>query len=450
MAGLVVLLVLFVSWRGRVPSEEGWPAGSPSAAVGAGEAVADAAAEVAGDHPGFLYGRVTTRTGGRFEGRLRWGGGEEAFWGDFFNGEKKENPWVAHVPADLLPRESSRTVIFGIEIAHRERPRDLTRLFMARFGDIARIDAAGTDVKVTLKSGTVAVLDRLEASDFDDGVRVWDAARGAVDLDSTRIRGIEFLPTAPLADVPARLHGTVHTASGAFTGFLQWNREACVGSDELAGRGEAGDVRLRFDALRAIARQGRDACRVTLADGSEVILSGGSGVGRDNRGVYVDDPRYGRVLVSWDAFERVEFSAAGEHGSGPGYDDFPPGRPLAGSVTARDGRRLAGRLVFDLDESETTETLDAPKGGVDYTIPFALVAAIVPADAGAAEPHHVRVTLHGGEELALEPAGDLGPRNAGLLIFPDGGDPPAYLPWPDVARIDLTPPPAPASPTVRP
>lgn len=446
LAGLVVLLVLLVSWRGRVQSEEGWPAGSPSAGLGA----VDTAAGVAGDHPGFLYGRVTTRTGGRFAGRLRWGGGEEAFWGDYFNGEKKENPWVAHVPDDRLPRESSRTVIFGIEIANRERKRDLSRLFMARFGDIARLEAEGTDVRVTLKSGTVAVLDRLEASDFDDGVRVWDAERGTVDLDSTRIRSIEFLPTAPLTAVPGRLHGTVHTARGAFTGFLQWNREACVGTDELAGRGEAGEVRLRFDSLRALARHGRDASRVTLADGSEILLTGGRDVGQDNRGVYVDDPRYGRVLVSWDAFERVEFSAPGGHGSGPGYADFPPGRPLAGSVTARDGRRLTGRLVFDLDESETTETLDAPSGGVDFTIPFALVAAIVPAAAGAAEPRPVRVTLHRGEELSLEPAGDLGPRNAGLLIFPDGGEPPAYLPWPDVARIDLTPPPPPASPTVRP
>lgn len=436
LAGLVVLLVLLVSWRGRVQSEEGWPPGSPSAAAGA----VDAAAGVAGDHPGFLFGRVTTRTGGRFEGRLRWGGGEEAFWGDYFNGEKKENPWVAYVPDDLLPRESSRTVIFGIEIANRERKRDLSRLFMARFGDIARLEAEGTDVRVTLKSGTVAVLDRLEASDFDDGVRVWDTARGAVDLDSTRIRSIEFLPTAPLAAVPGRLHGTVHTVRGAFTGFLQWNREACVGTDEFTGRGEAGQVRLRFETLRALARHGRDASRVTLADGSEILLTGGSDVGEENRGVYVDDPRYGRVLVSWDAFERVEFSAAGENGSGPGYDDFPPGRPLTGSVTARDGRRLAGRLVFDLDESETTETLDAPSGGVDYTVPFALVAAIVPAAAGAAELHHVRVTLRGGEELALEPAGDLGPRNAGLLIFPDGGEPPAYLPWLDVARIDFPPP----------
>ena len=47
-------------------------------------------------------------------------------------------------------------------------------------------------------------------------------------------------------------------------------------------------------------------------------------------------------------------------------------------MTTHSGRRLAGRLVYDLDESETTNSLDAPSGGVDYILPFGLVAAIVP------------------------------------------------------------------------
>ena len=50
------------------------------------------------------------------------------------------------------------------------------------------------------------------------------------------------------------------------------------------------------------------------------------------RGKYVDDRRYGRVLISWDAFERVDFCSSS---SGPAYGDFPPGRPL-------NAARLAG------------------------------------------------------------------------------------------------------------
>ena len=41
---------------------------------------------------------------GHLPGRLRWGG-EEAFWGNYFNGAKKENPWadVAQVELDRPP-----------------------------------------------------------------------------------------------------------------------------------------------------------------------------------------------------------------------------------------------------------------------------------------------------------------------------------------------------------
>ena len=170
------------------------------------------------------------------------------------------------------------------------------------------------------------------------------------------------------------------------------------------------------------------------------MLFGTREVGEGNRGVYVDDRRYGRVLVSWEAFERLDFGPAG---TGPGYDDFPPGQPLSGTVTTRAGRRLAGRLVFDLDESETTETLDAPAGGVDYTILFGLVTSIAPPDREACDAGgRASVTLHSGEVLQLECAGDLGEWNAGMLIFRDSSERAEYVPWTEVERIDLDRPPA--------
>jgi hypothetical protein len=282
-------------------------------------------------------------------------------------------------------------------------------------------------------------LDRLEASDFDDGVRVWDGGRGVVDLGPRQIRTIELLPTAGLGAAPDRLHGTVRTRQGDFTGFVQWDREACVGSDELDGHTADGELSLRFDTIRSIARRSPDGSLVTLRDGREIVLSGNREVGQDNRGIYVDDRRYGRVLVSWDAFERIDFSPGG---SGPAYGDFPPGRQLKGIVTARDGRRLAGRLVYDLDESETTETLDAPSQGVNYTILFGLVASIVPPGRDERGAQRARVTLQNGEELQLERTGDLGEGNAGMLIFVDGRPRAEYVPWTHVGRVDFDRPPA--------
>lgn len=507
---VIVVLLLTAGDRTREPGLEARQDAEAGAATPPVIAPPTAVAPEDNALQGFLYGRVTTEGGATYEGRLRFGGGEEAFWGDYFNGFKDENPWAAHVAPERLT-ERRPIEVFGVEIASRERRIDLGRPFMVRFGDVERIEGRGADVRVTLKSGTVFNLDRLEAGDFDDGVRVWDGTRGVVDLvgepvearvgealgktpQSRWIRTIEFLPppragagstsggagstsglagstsgsaestsgaateatsgpvTRPTPEsgpVPGRLHGTVRTRHGDFTGFVQWDREECVGSDELVGRTADGELRLRFDALRSIERRSRDSSLVTLADGREVVLSGTRKVGRGNRGVYVDDPRYGRVLVSWEAFERVDFSPAA--GSGPGYEDFPPGYSLMGSVTTRDGRSLAGRLVYDLDESETVETLDAPSRGVNYTIPFGLVASIeLPGpekgggedDSGEGGLRRARVVLHGGGAVYLERAGDLGNGNAGLLVFADGREDPEYVPWSDVERIDLDRPPA--------
>lgn len=383
---------------------------------------------------GFLYGRITTVEGATFEGRLRWGRVEEGSWSDFFNGSKLRNSWLARVPVEQRPRERRPIVLFGIEIAKREKISEVVRPFQARFGDITRIEGRGREVRVSLKSGTVVDLDRFGASDFDDGVRVWDRQRGVVDLDSLRIRSIDLLATPRLDPAPTRLHGTVRTTQGDFTGFIGWNRAEHLGSDELEGRTAAGRLRLRFDSLRSIARRPRDSSLVTQIDGSEVVLSGTAEVGDDNRGVYVADRRYGQVLISWEAFERLDFSDAAGAGTGPAYGDFPAGSPLAGTVTTRNGRRLTGRLVYDLDESETTDTLDASARGVHYAVPLGLVAALARTGSTASA---VRVTLHGGEVLELEPTGDLGDGNAGMLIFVAGSEPPEYVRWSDLSQVDI-------------
>ena len=428
---VLVVLAVAVGLRARNESAHSTVATSPAIAASTTPAAAQT-------YQGFLYGRIKTVEGTTHEGRLRFGGDEEAFWGDAFNGSKHENPWLAQLPPEGLPKQSRPIEIFGIKIADRESTIDLRRLFMARFGEIARLEAHGKRVRVTLKSGTVCDLDRFEASDFDDGVRVWDGRRGVVDLDSLRIRSIDFLPTVSLGAAPSRLHGTVSTRHGDFTGFVAWDRDESLGTDELDGRTAEGELSLRFDTIRAIARRSRDSV-VTLLDGREIVLSDDGEAGQGNRGINVDDQRYGRVLISWDSFERVEFSPGG---SGPAYGDFPPGLPLTGSVTTRDRRRLAGRLVYDLDESETTETLDAPSQGANYHIPFGLIASIASPGREGRGDQRARVTLHDGEELQLERVGDLGERNAGMLVFVDGRERPEYVPWTDVEQVDLDRPPA--------
>ncbi len=257
----LVLLVLALVVRYPALEQDVEPAAAtPPAITPSTPAAAEPATEV---HAGFLYGRITAVDGATYEGRLRWGGDQEAFWGDYFNGAKDENPWAVHAPRERLPKERSTIEIFGFEIGDRDRPINLGRPFMARFGDITRIEAHVGDVQVTLKSGTVFELDRFAAGDIDDGVRVWDGRRGVVDLDARRLRTIQLLPTAPLVAPPDRLHGTVRTRQGDFTGFIQWDRQDCVGADELDGRTADGELSLRYDTIRSIARHSRDSALVT-------------------------------------------------------------------------------------------------------------------------------------------------------------------------------------------
>ena len=53
-----------------------------------------------------------------------------------------------------------------------------------------------------------------------------------------------------------------------------------------------------------------------------------------------------------------------------------------------------------------------------------------------------KLTLHIGKELQLECAGDLGERNAGMLIFVDDRQRPEYVPWTNVEQVALDRPPA--------
>ena len=105
--------------------------GAAATSSGGAPAAADAAT-------GLLYGVVTTEGGDVYEGRLRFGDDEEGLWGNYFNGYKDENPWLAHAPIERLPRERLSWTVFGTTLAVESRPA-LGRPFMARFGDIARI-----------------------------------------------------------------------------------------------------------------------------------------------------------------------------------------------------------------------------------------------------------------------------------------------------------------------
>jgi len=375
------------------------------------------------DPRGFLYAKITARSGTVYEGRIRWDG-DEAFWGDLFESVKKERPHFGKLPPE---RRSEPFKIFGITIGSSS---DNTRGFFARFGDIRRIEVGQRgEAVVTMKNGTA--IEVKGGSDVGRPITVRDPGFDEIELRWKEIRSIELLPTPADLEVGAgRLYGTVETSAGTFQGFVQWDRDECLTTDRLDGDLHDGEVSVRMGKIRVIEKRTHSSARVILVNGSELALDDTNDVNEDNRGIVVEDPRFGRVAIDWDVFQRLELSAP--EGSGPPYEDFAPGKALRGKVTTTGGESHSGRLIWDLDESEDWELLSGKSDQVEYFIPFALVAEVVP-DGN----YHSRVILTGGEKLVLENSADVDEDNDGLVVDPGDGGEPVYVPWEKVARVEL-------------
>ena len=293
----------------------------------------------AGAASGFIHGAVTTRGGTTYRGLLRWGT-EEAFWGDLFNSAKEENAYADEVPRRERPRQTVE--VFGVRVGVR-RDGDVGRQFVARFGDIAEIEADGTgDAVVRLKNGSLVEVSG-GANDVEAEVVVWDEAIGKVELPWRKIATITFSP-APAGARPyaARLYGVAKTDAGTFEGFVQWDSQECVSTDVLDGDAEDGRLEIAMGNVRSIVRRGRSSSSVTLNDGRELTLSGTNDVDSSIRGIFVEDPRYGRVKVSWSAFDRLDLREAA--GSGPGYEQYAvlgPRRRVPHPLRAGGGDRPA-------------------------------------------------------------------------------------------------------------
>jgi hypothetical protein len=385
-----------------------------------------AAAEKPGPH-GYLYGTVATESGHEYTGLLRWGT-EETFWDDLFNSIKKDLPYLEEHRRET--RRRNRIKIFGITVGYRWDDVATSRMFIARFGDIQEIEVVrGDKIEVTMKGGEVY---KMEGGSNDVGatITVLDDSLGVVKLEWDRIERVVFEPTPSSVRPPAyRLYGEVETEEGTFEGHIQWDVQECLSSDELDGETGDGDLSIQMGRIKAIEKRNRNGSLVELKDGRKMVLEGTNDVDSSLRGIYVEDPRYGRVKISWDAFERVEFREVDR--SGRGYEDYGPARRLRGTVTDYNGHTHSGDLVFDLDEMWSWEMLNGDRGGVEFYIPFEMIRSVQPQRGNAS-----KVELKNGEVLVLRDGQDVSESNDGVVVLHEN-ERETYFPWDEVERIDF-------------
>lgn len=373
---------------------------------------------------GFLYAQAILTNGKTYEGRLRFDD-EEAFWGDYFNSNKEYQRFLRDAPNQGNERHPVK--VLGIPLFNHNET--WGRQFVVRFGDLERIEVSGGgSASVFLKGGMELEIDG-GSNDLRGEIVVWDKTEGETRIDWRKLRTLRFLPTPPGLEVKERrFYGRLKTTTGLFEGYIQWDQEECLSTDVLSGESKGKDRDVQVGELKAIERDGNRS-RFFFRDGHEEVLGGTNDVDDSNRGIWVEDARFGRVLVDWDAFVRLDVVDLPH--SGPAYGDYAPTRTLEGKVHLRGGKVHEGQIIYDLDEAFGWEMLDGDDGDLAYSIPFEKIATIRPNGEDGSE-----ITLKNGQKLLLEDSQDVDETNAGLLVGPEVGKR-IFLEWKDVELIEL-------------
>jgi hypothetical protein len=385
-----------------------------------------AAAE--GTNDGALYGKVTTKKGKVYQGALRWDD-EEAFWDDHFNSGKNSLPYLERYSGEKKTRSFE---IFGRKINVNWGDHQSGRQFVVRFGDIRSIEVTGDEeATLTMRDGSRHEVEGV-GNDVEATIRILDATLGLLEVDWDAIDRIEFSAAPPdAATFGDRLWGKVQTTAGTFEGFVQWDKQECLSADKLDGEEDGVKMSLDFGQIASIAKHPeRNASNVVLTDGRALVLDDSNDVDDDNRGILVEDVRFGRVEVPWKAFERIDLRT--DRGSGSAYASYGQngGGPLRGEVIDREGTRRSGQLVYDLDEAYTWELLDGLSAKVNYSIPFSKIKSISPRGADSAT-----VTLRDGTVLELSDSHDVNEDNDGTLVLDSDGEGGVLVAWSDVGVV---------------
>jgi hypothetical protein len=365
----------------------------------------------------LLYGKVSSRSGAVFTGQIRFGAGG-LFWDDLFTAVKTgdETPCPDRIA-------SWWNFGGGLLSIWEDRYSSSPNQFLCRFGDIRRI-RSGRDAGLALSLKNNRELLLLDTRrNYGSTVAVMDAAMGLIELPWPQIREIVFAEAPSGYDLRHRpLYGTVTTPHVQFRGRIQWDGDERFEEDVLEGSDGIRYFRIPFGQIRRIENLG-DASRVTLQNGSSLLLGGTNDVDSRNRGIIIQVEGLGRVAVPWAAFVEVRFEPIRPDLPG-NYASFGFPERLSGTVKTLDGMALHGTLVYDCDESWDVEILEGVHNGLQYSVPFRNIRRISPKNTT-----HAAVELLDGSLFLLGHLQDVSMQNRGILIRERSGGEPIHIPW---------------------
>ena len=384
---------------------------------------------------GFIYGKITTRSGNIYFGQVRWGD-EEIFWNDIFNSTKTSGTNFRNVSQSKENNDEKENswLDFDWEFLSiwDDKYSGTSHSFACRFGDIGSMVIRGEkEVNVIFKNG-VNMAVRGGSNDIGTKIKVYDDEIGQLDLRWSQVRRVDFSPTpATLKNKFGEpLYGIVETfRKGKFEGFIQWDHDERISTDILNGDSREGDLKIPFGHVKSIESKNNGSI-VALKSGRELYLTGSNDVNRENRGVIVTTESLGKIDIPWKAFRKVTFDRPPH--SGASYQSYNIPRAIKGKVRVIDGETLEGLIVYDLDESWDFELLDGKDDELEYRIPFRNIKKIIPKNY-----NYSIILLKNGDELLLGYERDVSEDNDGLLIYVRQNEEPVYIKWKTIDEIIL-------------
>ncbi len=389
----------------------------------------------------FIYGKITTFDDEIFEGQIRWGK-EEAYWTDMFNASKVSNDNIDYLTDnELRDLEESKNRQHGWtnkgnnfwnKWDEDEPQYEFIHQFSCQFGEIKRINLKRYKrIEVIMKDDSKVRISGDGYNDIGADIMIYDKKKGRRKIEWDEVLMIDFLPSPSdfQSELGEPLYGTVKTRNSIFVGQIQWDKDERIGSDILDGRNREGKQKIAFEEIKAIEKDG-DGCEIEFKNGEDDFLHDSNDVDHGNRGIIVTNPAFGRVVISWKDFRRVDFTTPNANNLMT-YNDFKTPMPIKGTIETKNGESIVGNIVYDLDESFQYELLNGEKGRLEFEIPFRNIQRIIP------DRHKSTIELKSGsEKLVLEDSQDITQDNEGILVF-DQSDKPVYINWRDIKEIIL-------------
>ncbi|MFC1555867.1 hypothetical protein ACFL67_02180 [candidate division KSB1 bacterium] len=222
-------------------------------------------------------------------------------------------------------------------------------------------------------------------------------------------------------------HETIwnHTFDATYD-FYEHNREAYWRQREYRDR-RPGTVEAKFTVffgdIKTIDRKGSQAV-LLLKDGREFEVNGDDA----NETIHVYDMGFGRTKVSWNDIYLIQFQEEPESYSKYSTEN---GYPIYGKVTTRSGEDFNGFIMWDNDESLSTDVLDGNESRHEREIPFANIKSIRPRTKSSSE-----IALVTGREIVLSGSNDVNSSNKGLIIS-DAEYGVISIPWKNVDFVEI-------------